>query len=88
MLGNTDAVAVGDFSDDDFSLDGGLQIDVIRSDTGGDRQLELGRLGDALRGQVRRPKRLRDHDLRIWQLSLEDRIRAVLVGGDDQLMAL
>ena len=58
VLGDADAVAEGDFGDSDVMCDGGVEIDVIRTDSGGDRQLQLGRLRDAFRGQVRRPERL------------------------------
>ena len=39
-------------------------------------------------GQVGRPERLRDHDLGVGQLALEHGVRAVLVGGHDQRVAL
>ena len=37
-------------------------------------------------GQVCRPERLRDHDLRVGQFALEYGLRSVLVGSDDQLV--
>ena len=64
-----------------------LEVDVVGSDTGGDRELQLGRLGDALGGQVRRPERLGDHDIGVDELAFEDRTRSVLVGGDDERVA-
>ena len=78
---------VGDLGDRDAALDRGLQIDVVGADARGDRQLQLGRLGDPLGGQIGGPERLRDHDLRVRQLALEDRVRPVLVRGDDQRVA-
>ena len=68
-------------------LDRRLQVDVVGADAGGDRQLQLRRLGDPLGRQVGGPERLRDDDLGVGQLALEDRVRAVLVGGHDQLVA-
>ena len=61
-----------------------LQIGVIRADAGGDDQLQLLGLRDALRCHIGGPERLRDHDLGVGQLLVEHRIRAVLVGGHDQ----
>ena len=84
MFGDADGVAVGHFGDGDPAVDCGLQIDVVRADAGRDRELQLRRLRDAVRGQVRRPERLRDHDLGVGQLVLEDRVGAVLVRGDDE----
>ena len=88
VLGDADAVAVGDLGDRDPALDRGLEVDVVGADPGGDRELQLRRLGDALGGQVGGPERLRDDDLGVGQLALEHRVGPVLVGGDDQRVAL
>jgi hypothetical protein len=53
MLGHADAVAVGDLGDGGAMLDGRLQVDVVRTDAGGDRKLQLLGVGDPLRGKVR-----------------------------------
>ena len=58
MLGYADAVAVGDLGDGDPPLHRCLQINMIRADTGGDRELQLAGLGDSLGCQVGRPERL------------------------------
>ena len=87
VLGDADAVAVGDLGDGDPAVDRRLEVDVVRADPGGDRELQLRRLGDPLGGQVRGPERLRDDDVGVGQLALEDRVGPVLVGGDDQLVA-
>ena len=68
-------------------LDRRLQVDVVRADPGGQRQLELGCLGDPLRGQVGGPEGLGDHHIGVRKLSLEDRVGSILVRGDDQLVA-
>ena len=47
---------------------------MVRADAGGDRQLELRRLGDPLGGQVGRPEGLRDDDVGIGEFALENRI--------------
>ena len=67
-------------------LDRRLQINVIRADPRRHSQLQLGRLRDPLGGQIRRPKRLRDHDLRIAQLALEHRLSPVLVRRDYEVV--
>ena len=41
MLGHADAVAVGNLRDGHALLDGGFEVDVIRSDAGCDSKLEL-----------------------------------------------
>ena len=88
MLGDADAVAVRHLGDRDAVRDRGVEIDVVGADPGGDRELQVRRLGDPLRGQVRGPERLRDDDLGVGQLAVELRVGAVLVGGDDELVAL
>ena len=49
--------------------------------------LRFGRLRDPLGGQVGGPERLRDDDVGVGQLALEDGVGAVLVGGDDEAVA-
>ena len=68
-------------------VDRGLQVDMVGADAGGQRELQILRLGDALGGQIGRPEGLRDDDVGIDQLALERAVRAVLVGGDDQRVA-
>ena len=87
MFGHADAVAIGDFGHGDAVLDRGLQIGMVRADAGGDDQLQLGRLGDAFRRHVGRPEGLRNDDLGVGQFLVELSVGAVLVGGDDQLVA-
>ena len=60
---------------------------MVGADAGRDGELEVRRLGDPLRGQVRGPERLRDDDLGVGQLALERGVGPVLVGRDDQLVA-
>ena len=87
VLGHADAVAEGHLGHRDAPGDGRVQVDVVRADAGGDGQLEIGGLGDALGGQVGRPERLGDDDVGVGQLLLEDRVGALLVGRDDQRVA-
>ena len=60
---------------------------MVGADPGGDRQLQVRRLGDPLGGQVGGPEGLRDHHLGVGQVLVELGVLAVLVGGDDQLVA-
>ncbi len=87
VLGDTDRVAVGHLGDGDALVHGGLKVGVVGADAGGDDELELLRLVEALLGHVGGPEGLRDHDLGVRQLLLEGRIRTVLVGGHDQRVA-
>jgi hypothetical protein len=86
VFGDADAVAVGHLGHRDAVLDRRLKIDMIGADPRRHGELELGRLGDPLRGQVRRPERLGDHDRGARELPLEDRIRPVLFRRDHQPM--
>src|SRR5207248_1319552 len=88
VLGDADAVAVGHFGDGDAVLDGGVEVDVVRADSGGDGELQLRRPRDPFRGQVGGPERLRDHDLGVRQLPVELRPVAVLIGPHDELVSL
>ena len=87
VLGDADAVAVGHLGDRDAALFRRLEIHMVRADARGHRQLEFGRLRDALLGQVRRPKRLGNHDIGVDQLALELRVRPLLVRRHHQLVA-
>jgi hypothetical protein len=87
VLGDADAVAEGHLGDRDAVCDRRVQVDVVGTDAGGERQLEVRRLGDPLRGQVRGPERLRDDDLGIGQVLVELRVGGVLVRGDHELVA-
>ena len=88
VLGDADAVAVGDLGDRHPGVHRRLQVDVVGADPGGDRELQVRGLGDPLGGQVRGPERLRDHHVRLRQPLLELGVRAVLVRGDDQGVTL
>ena len=86
VLGDADAVAEGHLGDGDPAGDRGVEIDVVRTDPGGQGQLEVLRFGDPLGGQICRPKRLGDNDIGVGQLALELRVRAFLVRCHDQLV--
>src|SRR3546814_18558665 len=88
MLGNADRVAEGDLGHRDAGLDRRVEIDMVGTDTSSERELELGRLGDALGRQIGGPEGLRDYYLSVGQLLLQHRNGAVLARGDDQRMAL
>src|SRR6266516_1908214 len=87
MLGDADAVRIGDLADGDPPLDRRFQINVVGADPRRDSQPQRRRLRDPLRRQVGRPERLRDDDRSLRQLSLEDRVRPVLVRGDNKRVA-
>ncbi len=87
MLGNADRVAVGHLGHRDSPVDRGLQVDVVGADTGGDRKLEVFRLGDALFGQISGPEGLGNHHVGVHQLALENAVRPVLVRCHDELVS-
>ena len=58
MLGYADAIAVGHLGDGHPPRHRCLQVNMIRANTGGDRELQLAGLGDSLGCQVGRPERL------------------------------
>ena len=86
VLGDADRVAVRDLGDGHAAVDRRLEVDVIRADPGGHRQLQVRRLREALRSQIRRPERLRDDHVRVLELAFESRVGPVLVGRDDELV--
>ena len=88
MLGDADRIAEGDFGDCDTLVHRRLKIGVIGADSRSDHEFKFRRLGEPRGGHVGRPERLRNNDLRIRQLAIEDRIRAILIGGHDQFVAL
>ena len=88
VLGHADAVAEGHLGHGDAPGDRRVQVDMVGTDAGGDRQLQVRRLGDPLGGQVGRPERLGDDDIGVGQLSLEDRVGPLLVGGHHQRVAV
>src|SRR5271168_4119958 len=71
VFGDADRVAIGDLGHGDATVDSGLKIDMVRPNAGGDGELQFWRLGDPLRRQVSRPKRLRYYDLGIGQFAFE-----------------
>src|SRR6202034_4134859 len=79
VFGDADAVAEGHLGDRDPARDRGVEIDVVRTDPGGQGQLQILRFGDPLGGQVCRPKWLGDNDIGVGQLPLELRVRAFFV---------
>ena len=86
MLGHADAVGRGDLGDGDLALDRRFQINVVEADPRRDNQPQPRRLRDPLSRQVGRPERLGDDDLSV-ELSLEDRVRPILVRRDNKRVA-
>src|SRR3546814_11827731 len=88
MLGNADRVAEGDLGHRDAGLDRRVEIDMVGTDTSSERELVLGRLGDAHGRQIGGPEGLRDYYLSVGRLLLPHRDGADLSRGDEPRMAL
>ncbi|KAH3671631.1 hypothetical protein OGAPHI_000336 [Ogataea philodendri] len=65
-----------------------VQVDVVGSNTSNNQQLEVLSLLDSLLGDVGWMERSGDDDVCIRDVLLQSGVRALLVGSDDQLMAL
>mmetsp|Transcript_14560 Transcript_14560/g.38612 ORF Transcript_14560/g.38612 Transcript_14560/m.38612 type:complete len:422 (-) Transcript_14560:51-1316(-) len=87
VLGDGNGVAEGDLRHGDAGLAGRREVHVVAADPGRDAEPQLRGLGDALGGHVGGPEGLRDHDLRVAELALQHRVRAVLRGRDHEPMA-
>ena len=88
MFGDANRIAVRNFGYRDFAVDRRLKVDVVGTDAGSDRKLQLLSLGDALRGQISRPERLRDHNVRVAELALKPGSGAVFVRGHNERVAV
>lgn len=82
MLSDGDNIRTGDFRHTDLSLICGIQVDVIRSNTGSDTQPEILRRVHDFLGEVPRVERSRDQDLGIFDVLVELRTRSLFVRGD------
>src|SRR5207302_9640714 len=87
LQGDADVVRKDDLARRGAARDPSLPTDVVHADSRRDRQLELRRLRDPFGREVGGPERLRDDDLGVRELLLEDRVRTVLVGSDDEGVA-
>lgn len=81
-------LAIRHLGDGNAPVHGRLQVDVIRADTGRDRELQPGRLADPLGRQVGGQKRLRDDDVSVCQFLLEHALGTVLVRRDHKHVTL
>lgn len=52
VLGDRDDVRAGDLEDLNFALDGGVEVDVVGADTGGDADLQVLGLVDDVLGDI------------------------------------
>ena len=68
VLGDTDAVAIGLFDHGDAVADCCVEINVIRTDAGRDRELQFWRLRDPFCGQIGRLEWLGNHDVSAREL--------------------
>jgi hypothetical protein len=85
VLSDGDDVGASDLGDSDAAIGrvGGVEVDVVRTDTSSDGNLEVLGLGQTLSVQVAGVERGGDDDLGINELLVKGRILAFLVGGGD-----
>lgn len=90
VLGDRDDVGSSDLSNGDtaVSLVGSVEVDVVRTNTSSDGDLQVLGLGETLGGKVTGVERSGDDDLGIDELLVELGALTVLVGGGDESVAL
>jgi hypothetical protein len=89
VLRNRDDVGAGDLGNSDTAVGGvgGVQVNVVGTDTGSDSELELLGLGQTLSSQVTGVEGGGDDDFSVDELLVEGGVLALLVGGGDQGVA-
>ena len=90
VLGNRDDVGTSDLGNSDTAvgLVGSVQVNVVRTNTGSDGNLEVLCLGQTLLGQVTGMEWGGNDDLGINEVLVEGRVLTLLVGCGDELVAL
>lgn len=86
VLGDGDYIGARNLGDGDLVLVGGVEVDVVRSDTGSDTELEVLGAVQELLGSVSRVEGRGDQNLGVLDVLLELRVGALLVRGDDELV--
>ena len=84
---DADAVAPGHFADGDVPVDGCLEVDVVRPDSGGYGQLEVDGFFNPLGREIRGPEGLGYDYVSVGQLSFENGIGAIFVRRYDEPMS-
>lgn len=90
VLSDGDDVGSGNLGDGDTAvgLVGGIEVDVVGTNTGGDGDLEVLGLGEALGGEVAGVEGSGDDDLSIYELLVELGVLTILVGGGNEGVTL
>lgn len=90
VLGDGNNIGASDLSNSDtaIGLVGGVQVNVVGTDTSSDGNLQVLCLGQTLCGEVAGVERSGDDDLGINKVLVESRVCTVLVRGGDELVAL
>ena len=83
MFGDADRIGTGEFGHRDIAVAGGLEVGMVQPDLSGNRELQPGRLGDALGGELGGPERLRDDDVGIQKLAFDFAVGSDLVRRHD-----
>jgi hypothetical protein len=90
VLSDRNDVGASDLGDSDTTVSGigGVQVNVVRANTGSDGKLELLGLGQTLSGQVTGVEGSGDDDFSVDELLVEGGVLALLVGGGHQGVTL
>lgn len=80
-------VPTSDFVDGEFLVAGGGNVDVVRADTGGDRDLEVLGLGQPVARDVARVEGRGDDNVGVFQVLFKLAAGTFLVRGDDESVA-
>jgi hypothetical protein len=88
VLGDGDNVATRNLAHADLTLVASIQVDVVRSHTGSDTELELLGCSDELPREVSRVERSTDVDVCVNDLFSELGVGSFLVRGNDIFVAI
>jgi hypothetical protein len=90
VLSDGDDVGTSDLGDGDTTVGGvgGVQVNVVRTDTGSDGKLELLSLSETLSGEVAGVEGSGDDDFSVDEFLVEGGVLALLVGGGHQGVTL
>ena len=82
MLSDGYDIRAGDFNNVDLAFDCSVEVDVVRANTGGDGELQLGSFSGKFGGEVAGVEGGGDKDVGVGKVLLEGTVGAFLVAGN------